>query len=307
MKRYIVAVVLVVLLISALTACAAATRQEEAPAPVMERLAVATVVVERDVAAWSVQPETAAAVSSDEVLQEIAQAERKVIYNANMTLTVTDTDATARKIEEMATNMGGYVANMNAWRGQGDIMYYTITLRIPADQFDAAREALRQMAVRVDSDNISTDDVTDQYYDIEARLKALRATETELLELLAETRERGGSVEDIMSIHRELSRVQGEIESLQGQLNRLDKLVAFSTISVDLRPHELAQPITTDEWQPLETLRNSIRTLVRALQGLLDLTIYLVVVVLPILLILAIPLALFVLLIRRLARRTKKE
>ncbi len=304
MKRFIFPVVTMILAISALAACAGAA-QRGAPPPQAERLVVSTVVVEKEVAALPAQPEAAAPVSSDEIIQEVAQAERKVIYNAQMTLAVADTDATAAKIEKLAADMGGYVANMNAYRGEGDIMVYTITLRIPADKFDAAREALRQMAVRVDNDNINTDDVTDQYYDIEARLKALRATESELLDLLAETRERGGSVEDIMSIYRELSNIQGQIESLQGQLNRLDKLVAFSTITVELRPHELAKPLAGNEWQPLETLRNSIRTLLRALQGLVDLAIYLVVVVLPILLILSIPVALAFLLLRRLTRRAK--
>lgn len=247
--------------------------------------------------------------AGDEVATDNIQEGRKVVYNANMALIVKDTEATAQQIDNLAQQMGGYVANMNAYRDYNNLLVYDIALRIPAERFEAARTALRALAVRVDNENINTDDVTDQYYDIEARLTSLRATEDELLKLLAETRERGGKVEDIMSIYRELTTIQAEIESLQGQLNRLDNLVALSTINISVRPDELATPIVEDTWRPLETLRNSVGALVNVLRGLVDLVIYLVVVVLPVLLLLAIPVILvfFVLrwLIRRLQARKK--
>lgn len=231
------------------------------------------------------------------------QEGRKVVYNANMALVVNDTEDTTRQIGDLAQSLGGYVATMNAYRGMNDILIYDITLRVPAERFEAARSALRALAIRVDNENINTDDVTDQYFDIEARLTTLRATETELLKLLAETRERGGKVEDIMSIYRELTTVQAEIESLQGQLNRLDKLVALSTISINVRPDELATPIVEEGWRPLETLRNSVGALVNVLRNLVDLVIYLVVVVLPVLLLLAIPIVIVLFILRWIIRR----
>lgn len=251
-----------------------------------------------------------APVAKDQVPTENIQEGRKVVYNANMALVVQDTEAAAKQIDDLAQSLGGYIATMNAYRGMNNLLIYDITLRIPAERFDAARAALRGLALRVDNENINTDDVTDQYYDIDARLKTLRATETELVALLKETRERGGKVEDIMSIYRELTNVQAEIESLQGQLNRLDKLVALSTITINVRPDELATPIIEETWRPLETLRNSFSTLIDVLRNLLDVVIYLIVVVLPVLLLLAIPviLVLFVLrwIIRRLQARSKK-
>lgn len=251
-----------------------------------------------------------APVAKDQASTENIQEGRKVVYNASMALVVQDTEAAAKQIDGLAQSLGGYVATMNAYRGINNLLIYDISLRIPAERFDAARQALRGLAMRVDNENINTDDVTDQYYDIDARLKTLRATETELLALLKETRERGGKVEDIMSIYRELTNVQSEIESLQGQLNRLDKLVALSTITVNVRPDELATPIVEETWRPLETLRNSFGTLIDVLRNLADVVIYLIVVALPVLLLLAIPviLVLFVLrwIIRRLQARSKK-
>lgn len=238
---------------------------------------------------------------SDQQLQET----RKVIYNAGMVLVVRDTEATARQVAELATSLGGYVADMNGYRGSDNILRYTITLRVPAEQFEAARAALRGLAVRVENETLNTNDVTDQYYDLEARLRVLRATENELLDLLRETRERGGKVEDIMAIYRELTSVQGQIESLQGQLNRLEKLVALSTITVELRPYELVVPVTTEEWTPLQTVRESFGTLVQVLRGLADLLIRLVIIVVPVLLILAVPVILVLLVLRAVIRRRK--
>ncbi len=255
------------------------------------------------------QPETQTSAAGGDVAKapgkQVLDA-RMIVYNGNMTLIVKDTDATAREIETLAKSLEGYVANANSFRDQDGIMIYNITMRVPAAQFDAARAALRGLSVRVDNESVSTDDVTDQYYDLDARLKTLKATEQQLLDLLSETRERGGKVEDIMSIYRELVSVQSEIESLQGQLNRLEKIVALSTLTVNIQPDSLATPLSS-AWRPLETLKNSFGALISVLRGLVDLFIYLIVVVLPVLLILAIPVVVLVLLIRWLVRRLRKS
>ncbi len=250
--------------------------------------------------------ETGLAPATDRVSDQQLQETRKVIYNAGMVLVVNDTEAAARQVGELATSLGGYVADMNGYRGNDNILRYTITLRVPAEQFDAARAALRALAVRVDNETLNTNDVTDQYYDLDARLRVLRATEEELVALLRETRARGGKVEDIMAIYRELNTLRGEIESLQGQLNRLDKLVALSTITIELRPYELTVPVTTTTWNPLQTARESFGTLVQVLRGLVDLLIRVVIIALPVLLILAIPIIVVLLLVRALIRRRRR-
>jgi len=298
MKRLIFVTVLISTLI--LAACGAAPQPQydmamevPAAAPPMEEYMEREVMKEIEVS----QDESSA--NTEQLLED-----RKIIYNADMTLVVSDPAIAANDVEALVTSLGGYIANMNAYRGGEDLMFYNITLRVPADQFEAVRSSLRDMAVRVEREGVNTDDVTDQYYDLDARLRTLQATETELLALLEETRERGGEVEDIMSIYRELTNIQSQIESLQGQLNRLDKLVAFSTISVDLRSDELNKPISTS-WRPIEVLYGSFRTLVSAMQGLVNVMIYLVVVVLPILLLLAIPVVLLFVVVRWIVRRRK--
>lgn len=301
MKRLILVLFLFGLLLSG---CAGAAPQESAVEPAVMEMPAAASAPDRAYGDEAGMEKYAADTAANQVDTQTIVQDRKIIYNANLDIVAEDTELVAKQVEALATSLGGYVANMNAYRGSQDQLYFNITLRIPAEQFDAARTALRDMALRVENENIGTDDVTDQYFDLDARLKTLRATETELLSLLAETRQRNGKVEDIMSIYRELTNIQSEIESLQGQLNRLDKLVSLSTISVNLRPDELSRPISS-QWRPLETLRNSFRTLLNVLQGLIDLIIYLIVVALPTLVVLAIPVILLFLVVRWLIRRLR--
>jgi len=115
----------------------------------------------------------------------------------------------------------------------------------------------------------------------------------------------GGSVEDVMAVYDRLMQLRADIESLQGQLNRLEKLVAFSTISLHLEPSVLSKPIEGSGWHPLETIRSSLDTLVDVLAGLATLFIQFVIVVLPVLVILAIPFALLIWIINRWQKRRR--
>ncbi len=299
MKRILITISLPLLALF-VGACASAAQFESQPVPKV----VATQVVERAVEAprATAAPPPVEMPASKEVsagapdlfpvTSEALADARKIIYEGNMFLVVEDTEQAAEEIQAMAVSAGGYVARMNGYR-QGDRMVYDITIRVPAEKFENARISLRKLAVRVEREDISTEDVTDQYYDIEARLKTLKETEAELTELLRETRERGGDVDEIMKIYDRLTRIRSEIESLQGQLNRLDKLVAFSTLNIHLEPHILSEPIKPqEEWSLAEIVHSSINTLVDILAGLAALAIRFVIVVVPVALILLLPIAL---------------
>jgi hypothetical protein len=237
---------------------------------------------------------------------EQVQQTRKIIYNADMFLVVDDTEQTVKEIASMAESMGGYVANMNGYR-QEESMVYDVIIRIPADKFETGLGTLRKMALRVERENLGTDDVTDEYYDLDARLKTMKEAEAELTELLRQTRERGGSVEDIMAIYDRLIQMRADIESLQGQLNRLEKLVAFSTISAHLEPSVLSKPIESQGWHPAEIIRASLDTLMDVLAGLATFFIQFAIIVVPVLLILIAPLVLLIWLLSRWQKRRHQK
>jgi hypothetical protein len=123
--------------------------------------------------------------------------------------------------------------------------------------------------------------VTDRFIDLEARLRTLRATEAELQALLAESRQKARKVEEIMAVYRELTEIRSQIEQIEGQRNALDKLATLSTINLVLSPTEGAKPVAGGAWNPGETVRASVRTLVAILRGLGTMAIYLGVVFLP--------------------------
>lgn len=231
-----------------------------------------------------------------------AQA-RKLIRTVELELAVKDTGAAAAKVQEIVTAHGGFVEAMNAQRSES-LMYYEMTLRLPAERLDQALAAIKGLAVRIDREQLATEDATSRYVDLQSNLRTLTATETELRELLAESRERGRKVEDVMAVYRELTGIRGQIEQIQGQLQSIDRLAELSTLRLQLRPDVAAAPIVRgDEWRPWETVRGSARTLVKILQFLVNALIIAVIVILPI----AIPVWLLVRFLRRRKRSRNGE
>jgi len=211
---------------------------------------------------------------------------RKLIRTVNLQLEVKDTEDAAAQVQALATRLGGFVGSSNGQR-RGELMYYSLTLRVPAERLDEALAAIRALAIRVDQEQQQVDDVTDQYIDLDARMRTLEATETELRALLAESRQRARKVEEIMAVYQQLIEVRSQIEQIRTQLNSFDKLAALSTINLELVPTEAAKPVAGDAWRPGDTLRSSARTLVGFLRWLLEAAIFFVVVLLPIGLVIA--------------------
>ncbi len=228
---------------------------------------------------------------------------RKLIRTVELELAVKDTGAASRKVQEIVTAHGGFVEAMNAQRVES-LMHYEMTLRLPAERLDEALAAIKGLAVRIDREQLATEDATSKYVDLQSRLRTLTATETELRELLAESRERGRKVEDVMAVYRELTEIRGQIEQIQGQLQSIDRLAALSTLRLRLRPDVAAAPIVRgDEWRPWETVRGSARALLKLLQFLVNALIVAVIVILPV----ALPIWLLLRLLRRRKRRGSDE
>lgn len=233
-------------------------------------------------------------------------AERMIVRTANLRVVVSDTAQAQSAIVDAVNGMGGYVADASAWR-EGEQLRAQLTVRVPAERLDALLTAIKALAVRVQQENITGRDVTEEYADLRAQLVNLEATERELRELLTEVRQKTGKAEDVLAVYRELTQIRGEIERVQGRMQYLSTLSALATLTVDLIPDVLARPVVESGWRPLETLKNAGRTLVNILQGLVDALIWVVIVVIPVLIILALPVVALALLIRWLGKRVKRK
>ncbi len=236
MKR-LLTVVLLIILATTLIACAApapapapspapAPRPAPAPAPSIvipppPKGIPGEVVVETPPMAPEPSPVNGRDLSID--------TDRMIIRTANMQLVVDDVRDTIDKITELAQSREGYVVNSSSWK-EGERIVGQITIRVPSEDFNYAMSVLRSLAVEVNSETTSSQDVTEEYVDLEATLRNLEATEVQLLKLM----EKAVKVEDILNVQRELSRVQQDIERTKGRMQYLERTSAMSLIQVSL-------------------------------------------------------------------------
>jgi hypothetical protein len=183
---------------------------------------------------------------------------------------------------------------------------------VPVVEFENVLRRLRGLALKVNSEMASGEDVTDQYVDLQSRLTNLEATRDRIREFL----DKAETVEEALQVNEQLSQVEAQIEEIQGRMNYLKDRAAFSTIDVQLnpeRPTPTPSPTPTPTptptpvaWRPGETVESATNVLTSLLKGLADLAIWIVVVLGPFL----VPIALVIWLViwwqRRKARRAEK-
>jgi hypothetical protein len=160
--------------------------------------------------------------------------EKKTIFTASISLEVKEFKAAVDEVSSIASRYGGYISDsfMNN-EGVGRKTGYVI-VRVSERNFDAAIADLEKVG-DVLNKNISGQDVTEEYIDLEARIANLTLEEQRYQDIL----KKAEKVEDLLAIERELSRVRGEIESMQGRLNYLKNRVDLATITVNLAEPEV--------------------------------------------------------------------
>jgi len=189
-------------------------------------------------------------------LPSIAE-ERMIVRNGEISLVVNDVTDARDEIAQLAVRFDGYVVSSQI-SGEEQDMRGWISIRVPDDRFESALAELRDLAVRVTSESTSSQDVTEEYVDLESRLKNAEATESQYLALL----EKAEDVEDILSIYESLSRVRSEIEQIKGRMQYLERISSMSLISVYLKPAATAKPLVHVGWSALEMLKSAVRGIV---------------------------------------------
>ncbi|MBV9925695.1 MAG: DUF4349 domain-containing protein [Acidobacteria bacterium] len=169
--------------------------------------------------------------------QNAAPVERKVIRNATLTLEVEQPSKAMQRVASIAESRGGFVVTSDsrqqtAARGERPYEIITVELRVPAAQFDAALADIRAAAGSVTAQKITGKDVTEEYIDLEARLRTQRALEDQLMQIMKGAHE----VSDAISVQKELTNVRTEIERVEGRRRFLENQASLSTISVTLEP-----------------------------------------------------------------------
>ena len=239
--------------------------------------------------------------------QQAAQ-ERLVIKNADLAIVVNDPEARMQQITALAVEMGGYVVSSNLFQSYYgpnsiEVPEATVAIRVPSERLDEALERIKEGASDIQYENVSGQDVTSQYVDLQSQLKAKEAAEKKLLEILDEAQR----AEDVLAIYLQVQSVQTEIEVLKGQIKYYEESAALSAISVRLIAEESSQPITVGPWTPGGAVKEAIEDLIRFVQNFVDFLIYFVLSILPALILMGIPLYLVYLGGRALYRRFNKS
>jgi len=177
----------------------------------------------------SAEPEPAPP-PADEELKPPESVGPMIVQTASLTILATNYDEASAAIEKLAAAHGGYVEKLDAKAQTGNARELTASLRIPTKQLDGFLADVRKLG-HVEEETRSNEEVSDQYVDLQARLRSARATEQRLIELLGT---RTGKLQDVLEAERELARVRGEIESMQGQGTLLVHRVNYATVQVDL-------------------------------------------------------------------------
>lgn len=161
-------------------------------------------------------------VASSEVM---IKYERKIVRNGNVSLEVESLDNAKDQIGEWASRFGGYITN--SWESESSANY---TIKIPAENFDNAFNETKTYGKFLNG-NINSDDITDQYYDLETRLEAKKILRDRLSGYLKTAKE----TKELLNIERELNNAVSEIESMEGRLRRMKDQVSYSTININLQ------------------------------------------------------------------------
>ncbi len=202
-----------------------------------------------------------------------AAAQRMVIKTASISLQVEKVPGAEARIRARAEQLGGYVVSVQT-NGSGDYQTSTIVFRVPSASFGAALADVEGLANKVLSRSVGGDDVTEEFVDLDLRLRNLEATRDRLLDLLA----KATKVEDALQVNNALTDVQGQIEQIQGRMKYLKDSAALATITADLQPVPAPPTIMPeDSWQPLLVARRALGGLVQFGQGLVELGIVLLI------------------------------
>ncbi|NOT73951.1 MAG: DUF4349 domain-containing protein [Cyclobacteriaceae bacterium] len=153
--------------------------------------------------------------------------ERKLIKNGDLSFKTDDTKKTKAEIEKIVKEFNGYIST-ESQNNYGDRLQYSQIIRVPSARFEELIQKIEAIAEEVESRNISSQDVTEEFIDTEARVKTKKELEARYREILKEAK----TVADILAIEAQIGAVRTEIESAEGRLNYLKSQVSFSTLNV---------------------------------------------------------------------------
>ena len=192
--------------------------------------------------------------------------DRKIIYNGRIEMNVEDMTASEQALKNLITQAKGYISETDVSGNSGSRRRGTWKVRVPVEGFSDSLSAVAKLGELLNN-HTDSQDVTAEFYDIDARIKNKQQEEVRLKKILDEAT---GKLKDILEVEKEITRVRGEIEQMQGRLRVLASLPSLSTVSVTMSEVETFKPLERPTFAQLivRTFRDSTERLTIFLGGI---------------------------------------
>ena len=216
-----------------------------------------------DAVSMSRAPQLESAMSSDyaraassyvpEIEYSKGLSESRVQINGNLSLEVQNVSTALEQIKAVVIQYGGKITSSDS--GDSFSRYANVSALIPRESLYELIDAVKDISAKVTNENISSNDVTEEFVDVEAKLNVMKQTELRFISLLSETT----NIEEVMIVERELMRLRGEIDSLEGRLQYLSRTTDNSVLNIYM-VEEIS--IAGSGWSFFDSLDKSVRSLV---------------------------------------------
>ena len=190
--------------------------------------------------------------------------ERKIIHTAMLSTNVKDLSKAQNNIEQKVKKYGGYIVESNVYQEDEQTSSGKMTVRIPEQHFETFISDAEGEASKVLERNVTGQDVTEQFVDLEARIKSKRAVEERLLDFMKNAEK----TEDLLKISSDLATIQEEIEVMVGRMKYLENQTSFSTIELTMFENRIIVPGLDGE--ELNTWERTKKQFVTSMNGILS-------------------------------------
>jgi hypothetical protein len=250
---------------------------------------------------YSMETQKVSLNEADNLAAAAEAADRKIIRNAALTMEVNSTTEAQHRITSIAESHGGFVVTSEAKQREDAepakrTLDIKLVIRVPASQFGPTLDEVRGLTNNLREENVTGQDVTEEFIDLEARIKTQRALELQFLDIMKQA----GKVADALEVQRQLAEVRTEIEQLEGRKRFIENRASLSTITVNL---EAPRQITVTSTGFGRSLRETVSDSLDLGTGIILFLVRFVIVMIPITLFVLLPLGLV---LRYLVRRAKR-
>ena len=232
-----------------------------------------------------------------------AAVDRKIIRDANLTIEVVSTTEAQQRVTSIAETFGGFVVTSEARQRQDSepakrTLDIKLVIRVPSGQFNAALEQIEKLATNLPERNVTGQDVTEEFIDLDARLKTQKALELQFLDIMKQAKK----VDDALEVQSQIADVRTEIEKLEGRRRFLESKSSLSTITVNIHT---PTPIVVTASGFTYTIREALSDSIDVATGIVLFFIRFAIVITPIFVLLILPAGLIALYFRRRVRRIR--